>query len=116
MKQFTQSHEWIDEQGRVGITSFARQELGEIVFLELPQVGAVVKGGEPLCVMESTKAAADIYAPVSGRVVEVNEAVKQDLSLLNKSPEEGGWLVRMEGSGREQLLTLIEYRKLVEPR
>ncbi len=113
MKQFTESHEWVDEQGRVGVTSFARQELGEVVSIELPQVGAVVKGGEPLCVIESTKAAADIYAPVSGRVVEVNEALKRDLSLLNKSPEEGGWLVRIEVRGTEKLLSLLEYRKLI---
>ena len=95
MKKFAETHEWIDVdegKGRVGISVHAQKELGEIVYVELPKVGQEIKAGEEVAVLESTKAAADIYSPVSGKIIAVNEKVKEDPSLMNKSPEEEGYL------------------------
>ncbi|MDN3509237.1 MAG: glycine cleavage system protein GcvH [Candidatus Neptunochlamydia sp.] len=95
MKKFAETHEWIDineGKGRVGISTHAQKELGEIVYVELPKVGQEIKVGEEVAVLESTKAAADIYSPVSGKIIGVNEKVKKDPSLMNKFPEGEGYL------------------------
>ena len=93
------SHEWIHVEGNigtVGISYHAQKELVEIVYVELPQIGKLVKEGEEVCVLESTKAAADVYSPASGRVVAVNESVKQTPSLINRAAESSGWLYKIE--------------------
>lgn len=116
---FSDTHEWVKVEGKsatVGITSHAQNELGEIVFIQLPQVGEIIKAGGEIVVLESTKAAADIYTPVSGTVTEVNSALATDPDLLNRSPEEGGWLFRVALSNLEQLDVLLseeKYRELV---
>lgn len=117
---FTDSHEWItveDGLGTVGVTTHAKKELGEIVYLELPQIGRVVKAGEEVVILESTKAAADIYAPVSGEIVAVNEIVRTAPDILNESPEERGWLFQIRLSNPEELNHLMgrtSYQKLVD--
>ena len=117
---FTDSHEWINlegDLGKVGITSHAKRELGEIVYLELPQVGRVVKAGEEVVILESTKAAADIYAPVSGEIVAVNEEARLSPELLNNSPEERGWLFQIRLSNLQELDSLMSksaYQHLVK--
>jgi glycine cleavage system H protein len=108
MRHYTDSHEWIDvNTGQVGITVHAQKELGEIVHIELPKIGQQVKMGEELAVLESTKAAADVYAPVGGKVIEVNEAVKRNLALLNEDPEKAGWLFRLEIGKKQELDYLL---------
>jgi glycine cleavage system H protein len=95
---YTESHEWIDGLegvASVGVTEFAQDELGDIVYVELPKVGAFVEAGEELAVLESTKAAADVYAPVCGEVVEVNVRLKEDPGLINRSPQKEGWIVKL---------------------
>jgi glycine cleavage system H protein len=95
---FTDSHEWITVEGdlgKVGVTAYAKKELGEVVYLELPDIGRQVKAGEEVVVLESTKAAADIYAPVSGEIVAVNEVVGHSPDVLNQSPEDRGWLFQI---------------------
>lgn len=107
---FTESHEWIsldDQHGKVGITNYAQQELGEIVFVSLPKVGQKIKAGEEICVLESTKAAADVYSPVSGTIVEVNETLRNNPSLLNTHPESDGWLFKIELSNPKELKALM---------
>lgn len=117
--RFTESHEWIELKnkiGIVGITDHAQKELGEVVFIELPKVGAEVKQGEEVCVLESTKAAADIYAPVSGKVTAVNEQLRQNPSLINRAAESTGWLFQLEVqnmSEMDRLLTLERYKALI---
>lgn len=118
---FTDSHEWInleaDNLGKVGITSHAKHELGEIVYLELPEIGRQVKAGEEVVVLESTKAAADIYAPVSGEIVAVNDAVRAAPNILNESPEELGWLFQIRLSNPQELDALMNrtsYQQLVD--
>jgi glycine cleavage system H protein len=108
--KYTREHEWIKVEGstcRVGITEFAQDELGELVYVELPKVGTVVAKGASFCVVESTKAASDVYAPVSGRVVEVNVALNDSPSLVNSAPYEGGWLVKLELTDSGELAGLL---------
>jgi glycine cleavage system H protein len=117
---FTDSHEWIkveDGLGTVGVTTHAKNELGEIVFLQLPEIGRQVKAGEEVVILESTKAAADIYAPVSGEIVAVNDAVRASPDLLNQSPEDIGWLFKIRLSNPEELNALMNrtsYQQLVD--
>lgn len=114
----TPSHEWISLQGEVGfvgITSHAQKELGEIVYLELPTVGDHVEMGEEVVVLESTKAAADIYSPVSGTVIAVNDQLKESLDSLNQSPEKEGWLFQIQPSSPKEfddLLSKEDYEAL----
>lgn len=98
MKRFTPTHEWIEmdgDIGTVGISNHAQKELGEIVFVELPEIEQELETGEEACVLESTKAAADVYSPASGKVIAVNEQVKINPSLINKAAESSGWLYKM---------------------
>jgi len=99
MKHFTPTHEWIEMEGSigtVGISDHAQKELGEIVYIELPKVGQMVHKGEEVCVLESTKAAADVYSPASGRVIAINDTVAQIPSLINRAAESAGWLYKLE--------------------
>lgn len=114
---YTSSHEWILIEGasaKVGITDYAQKELGEIVYIDLPKVGQRVRQGEEVCVLESTKSAADIYAPVSGVITAINDLVRQTPSLLNRAPESAGWLFQIALSHPQeasQLLNSSEYKK-----
>jgi glycine cleavage system H protein len=98
--------EWIKIEGdvvTVGISSCAAKEIGEIVSIELPKIGRKVKKGDEVCVLESNKAAFDIYAPISGKIVEINKKLKTDLSDLNNYPESRGWLFKVESSNLKEL-------------
>ena len=98
MKEYTKTHEWIEKQdgiATIGISKDAAKEVGEIVYVELPEVGKAIEKGKDSCVIESTKAAIDIEAPISGTICEVNEALKSNIALLNDCPEAEGWLYRV---------------------
>lgn len=115
---FTDSHEWIDTEGRIGMTEYAQRELGEIVYLQLPPLGRHIRAGEEVVVLESTKAAADIYAPVSGEIIAVNEELLGSPDLLNQSPQEKGWLFQVRLSDPQELEALMDhaaYLRLVTP-
>ena len=97
-RYFTTDHEWIDvdgDTGTVGITDYAQGQLGDITYVDLPAAGTVVTKGEAPCVVDSVKAASDVYAPVSGTVTEANAALADQPELVNSDPEAGGWLFRM---------------------
>lgn len=97
-RKYTTEHEWWQEEGdegRMGITEFAQGELGDIVFVELPEVGRVLRAGEALGVVESVKSVSDILSPVAGEVVAVNEALRDQPELINRSPYADGWIVRL---------------------
>ena len=97
-RYFTDEHEWIDVEGdtaTVGITDYAQSQLGDIVFVELPEVGSTVDKGKDAAVVESVKAASDVYAPISGEVTESNDALDDDPALVNSSPEEDGWFFKL---------------------
>ncbi|MBJ7449390.1 MAG: glycine cleavage system protein GcvH [Parachlamydiales bacterium] len=110
--KFTESHEWIlvdkDNVGTIGITNHAQNELGDIVYVELPEIGKRVKAGQEAVVLESTKAAADIYSPVSGKIIAVNENLSTEPNQVNRSPQEDGWLYKIELSHPQELETLLD--------
>ena len=114
--RYRESHEWIDPQqtpAPVGITDHAQAELTDVVFVDLPKVGAQVTAGQQVCVIESVKAASDIYAPVSGEVVEANEALSSDPGLINRDPFGAGWIFKLKPSNANEadaLLTADAYR------
>lgn len=108
---FTEDHEWISvENGvaTVGITIHAQEQLGDLVFVELPEVGRTASKGDGIVVVESVKAASDVYAPVDGEVVEVNEAVSSDPALINQAAEGDGWLFKLKLSDEGQLSGLLD--------
>ena len=115
-KRYTDSHEWIaieGDIGTVGITEYAKNELGEVVYLELPEVGRSVSKGDDSVVLESTKAAADVYAPVSGKIMEINEKLLEAQDALQESPEKEGWLYKILLADRKEFESLMneeEYR------
>jgi glycine cleavage system H protein len=111
MKRFTKEHEWIELDGdvaTVGITSHAQQQLGDITFVELPEVGRTVSEGDSFAVVESVKAASDVYAPIAGEVVEVNAALDDQPELVNEAAEEGGWFARIRPSDPSALDQLMD--------
>lgn len=110
-RYFTDEHEWIDVNGTeatVGITDYAQGQLGDIVFVELPEIGRTVTKGGEAAVVESVKAASDVYAPVSGTVTAANDALGDDPALVNTSPEGDGWFFRLTLSDAGQLDGLMD--------
>ena len=118
--KFTKTHEWIEAQGarrKVGISNFAQEQLGDIVFVEFPEDEKHVKTGDEVCIVESCKATASIYAPVAGRVVATNTALADAPEKINDSPYEEGWLFEIEvddGADESALLDQADYLKLCE--
>jgi len=110
-RYFTDEHEWVDVEGStatVGITDYAQGQLGDIVFVELPSVGKQLEKGDDAAVVESVKAASDVYAPISGKVLESNEDLEEDPALVNTDPEDGGWFFRMTVSDESELEGLMD--------
>lgn len=111
MLKFTKDHEWLRLDGdiaTIGITSFAQEKLGDLVFVELPSVGATFEQGAAAATVESVKAASEVYAPVSGEVIEVNAKVTDDPGLVNSAPTGDGWLFKMKVADRTQLSMLLD--------
>lgn len=110
--KYTDSHEWLDwEQNdvlRIGITDYAQKELGDIVYVELPSVGKKVNAKQEVAVLESTKAAADIYSPITGEVVEVNEKLQVSPELINDSPQQEGWIYKVKPSDPAEIDQLMD--------
>lgn len=115
--KFTESHEWIklsDVIATIGITNYAQQELGDIVYVELPKVGFSVKAGDPICVLESTKSAVDLYSPLSGEVVEVNQALKESPEKINVSPFQEGWIFKIKITTLDELESYMDEQRYNE--
>ena len=110
--RYTASHEWIDDHGdgtvTVGITALATEQLGELVYVELPATGTSFRRGDSCAVVESTKAASDVYAPLSGEVIAVNAALADAPNSVNSSPYTGGWLFKLRLSDRGELAALLD--------
>ena len=108
---YASSHEWArrldDDIVEVCISDYAQEALGDVVYVELPEVGSEVSAGEECCAVESVKAASDIYAPVSGEIVEVNQELDGEPELLNESPYESGWMFRIKASDLSELESLL---------
>ncbi len=118
--RYTRDHEWVRLEGdiaTVGITDHAQEALGDIVFVELPDAGRVVAQAEAVAVVESVKAASDVYAPLGGTIAETNAAIVEDPSLVNREPAEGGWFFRIEGVDAAEFADLLDadaYKALLE--
>jgi glycine cleavage system H protein len=117
--RYSEEHEWVRVEGdkvRVGITDFAQSELGDIVFVELPEVGTEIKANEPFGSVESVKTVSELYAPISGTVVEVNEALNDNPEFVNESPYEKAWMIVVEPSDLSEvdnLLTAEQYEAMI---
>ena len=115
--QYTRTHEWVRREGdsaTVGITNHAQDELGDVVFVELPEEGATFGAGDAFGTIESVKAVSDLYAPVSGEVVEVNSALEDAPEKVNEDPYGDGSIIRLRVSGEGDLLSAEEYEKVLE--
>ncbi len=118
--KYSKDHEWVRLEGdiaTVGITDHAQTALGDVVFVELPEVGRVVATNEACAVVESVKAASDVYAPLAGKIVEVNSGLAENPGLINSEPSEGGWFFRIKVADIaefEALLDEVAYQQLVE--
>ena len=116
---YTEEHEWLkvqeDGQARVGITDYAQDSLSDVVFVELPEVGEQFTRGDVMAVAESVKAASDIYAPISGKIVSINEKLEESPELVNESPYDFGWMVLIEPEGEvRDLLDAASYRESID--
>ncbi len=118
-KKFTKEHEWIEKSDQiiiVGITEFAQDQLGDIVSIELPQVSSSFKQNDVMAIIDSVKASSDIYCPVDGEIIEINEKLLEHPELINQSPYEEGWIVKIKPSNPEQIDSLLskeQYDELV---
>ena len=119
-KKYTKDHEWVSiDNGiaTVGISNHAQESLGDIVFIELPSVGKSVNEKDEICVVESVKAASDIYAPIDGEIIEVNNNLESDAAIINQDAENTGWIFKMKVSNLSQydeLMTEDDYKKFLE--
>ncbi len=115
--QYTRSHEWVRTEGdtaTVGITDYAQDELGDIVFVELPEEGATFDAGDSFGAVESVKAVSDLYTPVGGEVVEVNEALNDSPEKINEDPYGDGWIIKLRVSDEGDLLSASDYEQFLE--
>ena len=116
-KQFTKDHEWIEKSDDlliVGITDFAQNQLGDIVSIELPQVGSSFKQNEAMAIVDSVKASSDILCPVDAEVIQVNEKLLENPELINQSPFSDGWIVKIKPENSQQLDSLLSKEKYEE--
>ncbi|MFT4412919.1 glycine cleavage system protein GcvH [Fredinandcohnia humi] len=117
--RYTEEHEWVKVEGnqvRIGITDFAQSELGDIVFVELPEVGDEIKADEPFGSVESVKTVSELYAPISGKVVAVNEDLDDNPEFVNESPYEKAWMIIVEPANAgdvDNLMTAEQYEEMV---
>jgi glycine cleavage system H protein len=118
--KYTEDHEWISvdgDEGTIGISDYAQEQLGDIVYVELPEVGATLAQGDEAVVVESVKAASEIYAPVSGEVTEINDDLNGDPGMVNRDARGGGWFLKIKMDDPSQLAELMtdaDYKDMVE--
>ncbi len=118
MMYYTKQHEWINmDTGYVGISAYAAEQLGDITFVELPEIDMEVSGGDVLCAIESVKAASDVYSPISGKIIEANEDLEATPEIINESPEDEGWIAKIEISNeneKDNLMNKASYKEYVK--
>ncbi len=118
--KYTEEHEWVlveDNVATIGVTDFAQEQLGDIVFVELPEIGDTLEVGDSFGVVESVKAVSDVYAPVSGEVVEINEELPDEPEAVNNSPYDTGWMIKVklaDPAVLEGLMDVAAYQEFVE--
>lgn len=118
--KYTKEHEWLeieDNIATIGITAFAQDSLGDVVFIEMPEVGREISSGEEFAVVESVKAASEVYSPVSGEIIEINEALTDAPEAVNNSPYDDGWMIKIKMSDKKELEETMDadaYTSLIE--
>tara|TARA_B100000029_G_C17444485_1_gene912737 strand:- start:163 stop:537 length:375 start_codon:yes stop_codon:yes gene_type:complete len=118
--KYTKDHEWIkieNDIATIGITNHAQESLGDIVFIELPKLGSIVTKGKEISVIESVKAASDIFSPIDGEIIDINNSLSEDASIINQDPENKGWIFKIKTSNLDQindLMSLIEYNEFLK--
>ena len=116
-KKYSKEHEWIsleNEIATVGITNHAQDSLGDIVFIELPEIGKIVKAGDQVGVVESVKAASELYSPVNGIIIEINNELQKTPQLVNTDPEDKGWYMKIKLENTNELTTLMNFDQYKE--
>ena len=116
-KKYSKDHEWIickDDIATIGITNYAQESLGDIVFIELPETGKTIKMGDQVGVIESVKVASELYSPVSGKIIEINNELKTTPQLLNTDPENVGWYMKLKIENTEELTNLMNFNQYKE--
>jgi len=116
-KKYSKDHEWVfieNEIATVGITNFAQESLGDIVFIELPKIGKSINMGDQVGVVESVKVASELYSPVSGEIIEINNELKTTPQLLNTDPENTGWYMKLNIDNTEELTNLMDFNQYKE--
>ena len=116
-KKYSKEHEWIsleNEIATVGITNHAQDSLGDIVFIELPEIGKIVKAGDQVGVVESVKAASELYSPISGIIIEINNELQNTPQLVNTDPEDTGWYMKIKLENTNELTTLMNFDQYKE--
>jgi len=116
-KKYSKDHEWLelnDDIATVGITNHAQESLGDIVFIELPEIGRLVKFGDQIGSVESVKAASELFSPVSGEIIEVNNELQNSPQLLNSDPENTGWYMKIKIDNTEELTNLMNFNQYKE--
>jgi len=116
-RKYSKDHEWLElneDIATVGITNHAQESLGDIVFIELPEIGSLVKFGDQIGVVESVKAASDLFSPVSGEIIEVNNELQNSPQLLNTDPENTGWYMKIKIDNTEELTNLMNFNQYKE--
>ena len=119
-KKYTKDHEWIlleESVATIGISNHAQESLGDIVFIELPKIGKTIKAKQEICVIESVKAASDIYSPIDGEIIEVNKELEKDATIINQDAENKGWIFKIKVTETNQLNDLMnaeDYNKFLE--
>ena len=112
--KFTREHEWIkieEDAAIIGISDFAQEQLGDIVSIELPKAGGVFRQGQTMAIIDSVKASSDIYAPISGEIIEVNEGLIEKPEMINQSPYDSGWIAKIKPSNSEEFESLMTKEK-----
>lgn len=115
--KYTKTHEWVSIEGdiaTVGVSDFAQQEMGDIVFVDLPKNQAILEKGKQACVVESVKSAFDIYAPISGKVIEVNNELSNDPAKINQDPYGNGWIFKIKVKDLSEINDLLNYKEYEE--
>ncbi|MCS7201241.1 MAG: glycine cleavage system protein GcvH [Dictyoglomus sp.] len=119
-RKYSKEHEWVKIEGKeamIGITYYAQKELGDVVYVELPELGKEIKQGEVIATLESVKTASEVYSPLSGKIIKINEKLKDKPELINEDPYNNGWIVVLEISNPQEynnLLSCEEYKKFIE--
>ena len=117
--KYTEEHEWVKVDGEtvlIGITDYAQGELGDVVFVELPETGSEITKGDPFGTIEAVKAVSDLFAPISGEIIEINDVLNDTPEIVNKSPYEDGWMIKVkitDATGLDELMDAKAYKAII---